>query len=139
MAYTIQCSQTLSPEGAAVRIKVFVEEQGFQNEFDRWDENGCAWHVLVQDGETPIAAGGCARAEEVCPRTHRRDSRSIVGSTSGSCWFPHWTSEAYAGIPLSLSAGASDRFYQKLGYALTEDYHMDEFCPHVICIKSLKA
>ena len=42
MAYTIQCSQTLSPEGAAVRIKVFVEEQGFQNEFDRWDENGCA-------------------------------------------------------------------------------------------------
>lgn len=57
MAYTIQCSQTLSPEGAAVRIKVFVEEQGFQNEFDRWDENGCAWHVLVRDGETPIAAG----------------------------------------------------------------------------------
>ena len=27
-------------------------------------------------------------------------------------------------------------FYEKLGYTKTEEYHMDEFCPHVTMRKA---
>ena len=134
MAYTIQCSQTLSPEGAAVRIKVFVEEQGFQNEFDRWDENGCAWHVLVRDGETPIAAGRMYSEAEgeytlgriaVIPAYRGKHIGKLLVSALEK------QAKTCGASRFSLSAQCDKSgFYQKLGYALTEDYHMDEFCDH---------
>ena len=142
MAYTIQCSQTLSPEGAAVRIKVFVEEQGFQNEFDRWDENGCAWHVLVRDGEMPIAAGRMYSEAEgeytlgriaVIPAYRGKHIGKLLVSALEK------QAKTCGASRFSLSAQCDKSgFYQKLGYALTEDYHMDEFCPHVTMVKSLK-
>ncbi|WP_455248727.1 GNAT family N-acetyltransferase [Ruminococcus sp.] len=141
MAYTIQCSQTLSPEGAAVRTKVFVEEQGFQNEFDRWDENGCAWHVLVRDGETPIAAGRMYSEAEgeytlgriaVIPAYRGKHIGKLLVSALEK------QEKTCGASRFSLSAQCDKSgFYQKLGYALTEDCHMDEFCPHVTMVKSL--
>ena len=43
------------PQAAAIREEVFVEEQGFHNEFDDIDRQ--AVHLVVMDGEAPAAAG----------------------------------------------------------------------------------
>ena len=55
MAYQIVILKQLNEGCAAVRKAVFMEEQGFQQEFDDVDDR--AYHVLIQDGERPVATG----------------------------------------------------------------------------------
>ena len=43
------------PQAAEIRQEVFVEEQGFHNEFDEIDPK--AVHLLVLEGDTPVAVG----------------------------------------------------------------------------------
>ena len=40
-----------------IRIKIFVKEQGFQNEFDEIDPN--AFHIVLFDKDKPIGTGRC--------------------------------------------------------------------------------
>lgn len=54
-------------DAAAVRKQVFVVEQGFEEEFDEIDS--LAWHVVLYDGDKPIATG----------RTFLRDGQFIIG------------------------------------------------------------
>ena len=42
-------------QAAYIRKAVFMEEQGFQQEFDEIDDR--AYHALILDGETPAAVG----------------------------------------------------------------------------------
>ena len=51
MAYTVKISDRLLPKCAYIRKAVFMEEQGFQQEFDEIDDR--AYHALILDGETP--------------------------------------------------------------------------------------
>ena len=53
MAYTVKISDRLLPKCAYIRKAVFMEEQGFQQEFDEIDDR--AYHALILDGETPAA------------------------------------------------------------------------------------
>ena len=55
MAYQTVILKQLNEGCAAVRKAVFMEEQGFQQEFDDVDDR--AYHVLIQDGERPVATG----------------------------------------------------------------------------------
>ena len=55
MAYHTVILKQLNEGCAAVRKAVFMEEQGFQQEFDDVDDR--AYHVLIQDGERPVATG----------------------------------------------------------------------------------
>ena len=57
MAYQTVILKQLNEGCAAVRKAVFMEEQGFQQEFDDVDDR--AYHVLIQDGERPVATGHC--------------------------------------------------------------------------------
>lgn len=46
------------PDAAEIRRKVFMEEQGFQNEFDAVDEDVRTIHVTAYEGDAVV---GCAR------------------------------------------------------------------------------
>ena len=35
-----------------------------------------------------------------------------------------------------MATKGNEGFYEKLGYTKTEEYHMDEFCPHVTMRKA---
>ena len=48
MAYTVKISDRLLPKCAYIRKAVFMEEQGFQQEFDEIDDR--AYHALILDG-----------------------------------------------------------------------------------------
>lgn len=50
---------TLPPEAILIRREVFMEEQGFQNEFD--DIDSMATHLVLFDGDTPAAVWRCER------------------------------------------------------------------------------
>ena len=49
----IKIYDTLPEEAVRIRKTVFVEEQGFQDEFDKIDSY--ARHLVLFDGENPIA------------------------------------------------------------------------------------
>ena len=51
MAYTVKISDRLLPKCAYIRKAVFMEEQGFQQEFDEIDDR--AYHALIRDGCIP--------------------------------------------------------------------------------------
>ena len=55
--YQIQFSRGLDalPLAKELRRKVFITEQGFQNEFDDIDRT--AWHVLISEGGFPCGTG----------------------------------------------------------------------------------
>lgn len=52
---TIKCYDKLPDEAVKIRTLVFVEEQGFKDEFDSIDE--IATHIVMFDGDNPVAVG----------------------------------------------------------------------------------
>ena len=140
MAYTVKISDKLLPECAYIRKAVFMEEQGFQQEFDEIDDR--AYHALILDGETPAAVG----------RLYTEDGKTYIigriavmpsyrGKHLGERVVTALEEQAKACGAASIALSAQCRvagFYEKLGYTQTDDFHMDEFCPHVTMVKSLK-
>ena len=139
MSYTIHISDQLEEGGVAVRTAVFVDEQGFQQEFDDIDAH--AFHLLVYDDDTAIAAGRLYTEDgmlyhigriAVLPDYRGKHIGQMIVSAleqkAAQC----------GGTSVSLSAQCrAEGFYKKLGYSKTNDFHMDEFCPHVTMVKSL--
>lgn len=117
-----------------------MEEQGFQQEFDEIDER--AYHALILDGEAPAAVG----------RLYTEDGKTYIigriavmasyrGKHLGERVVTALEEQARACGAKCVSLSAQCRvagFYEKLGYAKTDDYHMDEFCPHVTMQKTFK-
>lgn len=122
------------PQAAAIRQEVFVEEQGFHNEFDDIDRQ--AIHILVMDGETPVAAGRVYWEEDskvwhigrICVRKPWR------GKELGRLVMEGLEKEARkrGAEKLMLSAQVQARgFYEKLGYSAYGEEYLDEHCPHI--------
>ena len=103
----------------AVRIEVFMKEQGFQNEFDEID--AVATHLTVYvDGEL----AGCARC---FPHQFRhqglggvllQEMEKLVKSRGGNRCL------------LDAQCRACS-FYERYGYTVCGQEHMDEHVPHV--------
>lgn len=126
-------------DAIAIRKQVFMEEQGFAEEFD--DIDPVAWHVVLYDDGKPIATG----------RTFLRDGQFIIGRVAvcreyrrlhiGSIVIEKLEEkiEQLGGTEARLSAQLQAQgFYEKLGYHITSGkYHYEEHCPHVEMVKSL--
>ena len=122
------------PQAAAIREEVFVQEQGFHNEFDDIDKQ--AVHLVVMDRETPVAAGR-AYWEDDCKVWHvgricvRKPWR---GRELGRLVMEGLEKEAQkrGAEKLMLSAQIQAKgFYEKLGYSSYGEEYMDEHCPHI--------
>lgn len=134
---TIMLQQGLSKTSAArvIRQAVFVEEQGFHNEFDDLDD--IAWHVVLMfDGE-PVACGRTfAKAEQpdtyiigrvaVLPEYRgRRAGYMIMGALEAQA-------QKLGAKAVELSAQEQAKgFYVKMGYEPVGAVYYDEHCPHV--------
>lgn len=134
-----QIFSQLHPDCIAIRTAVFVQEQGFSQEFDEIDAR--ANHVLVYDEGIAAATG---RLYALSEDTYCIGRVAVLASHRGK----HLGAivvqalETYAReygaqrIVLSAQCRAA-AFYEKLGYTRTDDYHMDELCPHVTMQKTL--
>ena len=126
------------PDGAQIRRKVFMEEQGFKNEFDDIDEK--AVHTVVYADEKPAATARLFEDEKGWHIGRVACLKEFRGKGFGAAVMGEL--ERYAAghniREISLSAQtAAEKFYKKLGYTSLGDLHYDEHCPHVTMVKTI--
>ena len=121
-----------------VRIQVFMEEQGFENEFDDIDKH--AHHVTIYDGNQVV---GCARTFIEGNPKEVHIGRLAVLKTYRKLGLGRKLIEAcesqYKDVDFVLSAQCRIQgFYESLGYQVRGDIYMDEMVPHIEMIKKHK-
>lgn len=123
-----------------VRIAVFMEEQGFKNEFD--DIDAKAFHVVLMDGDKPVATG---RTFTEGPNQAYHIGRLAVMPKYRKQHLGAWVvglledhARSVGAVETELSSQVQAKgFYAKLGYSEVGDIYMDEHCPHIRMIKKL--
>ena len=102
----------LNEDIKSIRTAVFIEEQGFKDEFDTTDNN--CFHVVIYDGVRGHHLGNkiMSIAEE--------EISKLGGKT----------------IEVSAQVRVKP-FYNKLGYKEIGNIYYDEYCEHIRMIKEL--
>ena len=134
------CYDHLPEDGAAIRREVFIEEQGFINEFDDTDEK--AVHIVLYLDDTPAAVCRVFYSEE--------HGQYLIGRIAVRKVFrgKHLGAEIMRAAEAEIrrlggsTAGLSSQvqamgFYERLGYRPIGGQYMDEHCPHIRMEKEL--
>lgn len=130
----------LCEDAKVIREKVFVAEQGSQNEFDEWDDK-VVHAVLFLDGRA-VGTGRLLPGQQ--------QGSFVVGRIAvlQEYWRRHLDEQIMqslemeavkaGGITISLSAQCrASGFYRTLGYVECGEPYLDEFCPHILMEKAL--
>lgn len=131
----------LSEESKEIRKAVFVDEQGFKDEFDESDNT--AIHIVLYVDNKYVG-----NARIIFSKKH---STYVIGRVAllKEYRFMHLGSHLmeYAEQVICnkyghilIGVGAQEKavsFYEKLGYQRTEETYLEENCPHVWMIKQL--
>ena len=129
------------PEDAVyIRTEVFIKEQGFQNEFDAFDEQtDTALHLVLYDSEKPAATCRIVPMEDGGYRIGRI---AVLRPYRGLGLGRILIEEAEKCISLrgakKISISAQVRvkgFYEKMGYHCVGQEYPDEGRPHILMIK----
>ena len=123
---------TLPKMARQIREKVFVEEQGFQEEFDTVDE--FATHILAFDGEDAIATGRFFKQDNYYLIGRIAVLKNYRGQNIGRDMirFAEKSIKGIGGKEIRIHAQASAQgFYAKLGYEPFGEYDYDESCKHI--------
>lgn len=131
--------ETLPPEALAIRMQVFVREQGFTDEEDEHD--GSSIHLVLFDGETPVAT---CRTYPLDEETYLIGRVAVVKSRRGEHVGALVLGEAEneirrrGGKAVVIHAQMQARdFYLKQGYAERGVFDLDQGCPHTWLDKRL--
>lgn len=124
-----------------IRNQVFVQEQGFCQEFD--DIDAIAWHAVLYDGDTPVGTGRAF---------HKPEDPAGVYTIGRIAVLPAWRGagcgrqimlalekhlRAQKAVEVRLSAQVQARgFYEALGYIAYGQPYLDEHCPHLAMKKT---
>lgn len=121
-----------------VRVRVFMEEQGFKNEFDEIDKR--AHHVTIYQEDEVI---GCARTFiEGNPKEIHIGRIAILKPYRNQGWgrkLVEACESQYKNADFVLSAQCRIQgFYESMGYEVRGNIYMDEMVPHIEMIKKHK-
>lgn len=133
-------AHTLTPDAKAIREAVFINEQGFQNEFDEIDAR--AVHVVLYLDGVAAATGRAFQKEKTSTWLLGRIAvrKEFRGQKLGLKVVNALEAEAKkAGAATAeLSAQLQAKgFYEKAGYTAQGGVYKDEHCPHVKMTKPL--
>lgn len=133
--------EKLPEEAKMIRTKVFMEEQGFENEFDEKDR--ISIHIVLFDLLNPVATCRIYHSEErqcyvigriaVLKAYRGRD----VGSELLKVAEREIRNRNGDIVELSAQVKAAP-FYEKNGYFSMGDIHVDEGCPHMWMRKEVR-
>ncbi len=132
--------RSLPQEATFVRTRVFVEEQGFQNEFDEIDAS--ALHLVASEEGAPVgtcrlflsAARGCYVLGRLAVLKAGRGKG--VGQALVRACEKCALEDGQHRIEL-LAQVRAQGFYEKLGFHALDERCDDEGCPHVWMRKDL--
>ncbi len=123
----------------AIRQAVFVEEQGFHDEFD--DRDAACEHLVLYEKGRAVA---CARIYPESGSVWHLGRLAVVRDCRGRSFGSRALAEAedrvraLGGTTLRLSAQVQARsFYEKLGYRPASPEYLEQHCPHLDMEKSL--
>ena len=138
MRYTLSKGIDNNADAIKVRVKVFVEEQGFHDEFD--ETGNTAWHVIMYDGTRPLAVGRLYFNASSAHIGRVAVMRSERGRKLGSLVIAVLEKKArdmgYVNVELSAQCRVAE-FYEKLGYTPEGEVYLDENQPHIKMTKRL--
>lgn len=124
----------LPSEAIEIRNAVFVNEQGFENEFDEIDDY--AIHLVAFESGKAIATCRFYWDDERKSYVVGRIAvvKDFRGQSAGSTILEEAEKEIkkFGGTCISLLAQIrAKEFYKKCGYTAIGECCYDEFCPHV--------
>lgn len=125
---------TLPQEAVRIRKAVFIEEQGFQNEFDYLDDR--AKHLVVFEQGVPMATCRFFQAEEPGNFIVGRIAvaKQYRGRNIGShiLHMAEVQIQKLGGTSVCLHAQMqAEPFYKKNGYCKYGEADLEENCPHI--------
>lgn len=136
----IKAYDKLPKEAKDIRREVFVDEQGFKNEFDNIDNT--AIHLVCYDKEKPIGTARIFYDEKL--KGYHFGRIAVIKSYRGKgigrelLNFAEKIVKEKGGSSLSLSAQERvSGFYLKQGYEKRGEPYLDEYCPHIFMTKNL--
>ena len=129
------------PEDAKeIRFRVFVDEQGFQNELD--DTDNTALHLVLYVDEAAAGAGRMF-TEDGGESYHLgriavlKEYRGLhLGALIVEAMCEKAKELGARRCELSAQCRAKD-FYKKQGFAEQGDVYLDEYCPHIYMVKEI--
>ena len=122
-----------------IRTEVFIDEQGFKDEFDETDKT-CS-HIVLYDNETPVATcryfeeNGIYHIGRVAVIKEYRNQH--LGNEIMKIAEAEILKENGKQIEVSAQVRIKD-FYKKLGYKEFGEVYFDEYCEHIAMKKELK-
>lgn len=133
----------LNDDLRSIREVVFVEEQGFTDEFDDVDIDNISFHLLLSIEDKPVATG----------RLYQKDPFRDVyiigrlavlsdyrGLNLGSIVLTALEEKAKVCGASAIELSAQCRvqgFYEKHGYVTVGETYLDGDCPHIMMFKDL--
>lgn len=140
MELTHKFYSTLPKEAVDIRTEVFVEEQGFEEEFDGRD--GDCLHMVLFCGGVPAAVGRIYPDGEGVYYAGRIAVREAFRGKNLGAEVMRLLEEKARGLGakrMALSAQCRVReFYEKSGYTASGEVYLDQFCPHIHMEKPLE-
>ncbi len=130
----------LSDDAKIIRKQVFMEEQGFKNEFD--DIDNISFHIVMYDENRPVAT--CRVYEDIVKNEYILGRLSVVKEYRGMSLGAKMIGEAErivkgkGGTSIRLHAQCRvTPFYGQQGYKEYGVIEDDEGCPHIWMKKQL--
>lgn len=131
----------LSDDAKRIRESVFMEEQGFKNEFDDIDD--FAIHIVLYEDKIPVAT--CRIFKEDDSQTYTLGRLAVMKPYRGKNIGTRMLKEAEKiviqkngnAIKLHAQCRVTD-FYARVGYSSYGIIENDEGCPHIWMKKTLR-
>lgn len=125
---------------AEIRAVVFLDEQKFSYDLDEIDK--IAYHTVVYDGDSPVAAGRFFFDENNIPHIGRvavllNYRKHGVGRYLMEALEKLAAEQGADHITLGAQLRASE-FYRRLGYVQYGETYFDEYCEHINMKKILR-
>lgn len=136
--FTTKIYKSLPDEAKYIRTKVFVEEQGFKEEFDSID-NTCT-HMVMFESNAPCAVVRYCKSGEKYVIGRLAVIKEYRGSGIGAKIIAEAEKsiKAEGGREIVLhSQCRAMPFYEKQGYSPFGEIEYEEYCPHMWMKKEL--
>lgn len=128
----------LNSDIISIRTAIFVEEQGFKDEFDEIDKT-CS-HIVLYDNDKPIATCRYFSRNGIYHIGRVAIIKEYRGKHLGNKIMGIVEQEIKNDGGKNIEVAAQVRvkeFYKKLGYKEVGEIYFDEYCEHINMTKNL--